>query len=41
MNGSYYAVFREEKAAGIDITVAHQSRIIITSSLGIGTLTIS
>lgn len=41
VNGSDYAVFREEKAAGIDITVAHQSRIIITSSLGIGTLTIS
>lgn len=41
VNGSDYAVFREEKAAGIDITVAHQSRIIITSGLGIGTLTIS
>ena len=41
VNGADYAVFREEKAAGIDITVAHQSRIIITSGLGIGKLTIS
>lgn len=41
VNGNEYAVFRKEEAAGIDITVCHQSRIILTSSLGIGKLTIS
>ena len=41
VNGAEYAVFRKEEAAGVDITVAHQSRIMITSSLGIGTLTVS
>ena len=39
--GSLYAVFREEHAAGVDITVAHQSLIAITSSLGIGKITVS
>ena len=41
VNGAEYAVFRKEEAAGVDVTVAHQSRIMITSSLGIGTLTVS
>lgn len=39
--GSEYAVFREEHGAFIDITVAHQSRVIVTSTTGIGKLTIS
>ena len=39
--GSTDAVFREEHAAGVDVTVAHQSLIAITSSLGIGKITIS
>ena len=41
VNGQDFAVFREEKAAFIDITVAHQSLIAITSSLGIGKITVS
>ena len=41
VNGADFAVFREEHAAGVDVTVAHQSLIAITSSLGIGKLTIS
>lgn len=41
VNGADFAVFREEHAAGVDVTVAHQSRIIVTSSLGVGKLTIS
>lgn len=39
--GSTDAVFREEHSAGVDVTVAHQSLIAITSSLGIGKITIS
>ena len=39
--GSDWAVFREEHAAGVDVTVAHQSLIAITSSLGIGKVTVS
>lgn len=39
--GSTDAVFREEHAAGVDVTVAHQSLIAITSSLGIGKITVS
>lgn len=41
VNGQDFAVFREEKAAFLDITVAHQSLIAITSSLGIGKITVS
>ncbi|MBQ3808544.1 MAG: hypothetical protein II840_11375, partial [Kiritimatiellae bacterium] len=41
VNGQDFAVFREEKAAYLDITVAHQSLIAITSSLGIGKITVS
>ena len=41
VNGADFAVFREEKAAGVDITVAHQSVIAITSGLGIGKITVS
>ena len=41
VNGQDFAVFREEKAAFIDITVAHQSLIAITSPLGIGKITVS
>jgi len=41
VNGADFAVFREEKAAFVDITVAHQSLIAITSSLGIGKITVS
>lgn len=41
VNGQDFAVFREEKAAFVDITVAHQSLIAITSSLGIGKITVS
>ncbi len=41
VNGADFAVFREEKAAGIDITVAHQSLISITSSKGVGKITVS
>ena len=41
VNGQDFAVFREEKAAFIDITVAHQSLIAITSSLGVGKITVS
>ena len=41
VNGADFAVFREEKAAFIDITVAHQSLVAITSSLGIGKITVS
>ena len=39
--GSDWAVFREEHPAGVDVTVAHQSLIAITSSLGIGKVTVS
>lgn len=39
--GQDFAVFREEKAAFIDVTVAHQSLIAITSGLGIGKITVS
>lgn len=39
--GSDFAVFREEKAAFLDITVAHQSLIAVTSGLGVGKITIS
>ncbi len=39
--GSDWAVFREEHPAGVDVTVAHQSLIAITSSLGIGKITVS
>jgi len=41
VNGADFAVFREEHPACIDVTVAHQSLIAVTSSLGIGKLTIS
>ena len=41
VNGQDFAVFREEKAAFVDITVAHQSLIAITFSLGIGKITVS
>lgn len=41
VGGSDFAVFREEHAACVDITVSHQSLIAITSNLGIGKLTIS
>ena len=41
VNGQDFAVFREEKAAFLDITVAHQSLIAITSSLGVGKITVS
>lgn len=41
VNGQDFAVFREEKAAYIDITVAHQSLIAITSGLGVGKITVS
>ena len=41
VDGALNAVFREEHAAGVDITVAHQSLIAITSSLGIGKITVS
>lgn len=41
VNGADFAVFREEKAAFVDITVAHQSVIAITSSLGVGKITVS
>ncbi len=41
VNGVDFAVFREEKAAGLDITVAHQSVIVITSGKGIGKITVS
>ena len=41
VNGQDFAVFREEKAAGVDVTVAHQSLIAITSSLGVGKYTVS
>ncbi len=41
VNGQDFAVFREEKAAGVDVTVAHQSLIAITSGLGIGKITVS
>ena len=39
--GTAFAVFREEHAAGVDVTVAHQSLIAITSSLGVGKITVS
>ena len=39
--GQDFAVFREEKAAFIDVTVAHQSLIAITSGLGVGKITVS
>lgn len=39
--GTDYAVYREEHGAFLDITVAHQSRVIVTSTTGIGKLTIS
>ncbi len=39
--GSEYAVFREEHGAFVDLTVAHQSRAVVTSTTGIGKLTIS
>lgn len=39
--GSEYAVYREEHGAYLDVTVAHQSRVIVTSTTGIGKLTIS
>lgn len=39
--GQDFAVFREEKAAFLDITVAHQSLIAIPSSLGVGKITVS
>lgn len=39
--GADFAVFREERAACVDVTVAHQSLIAVTSNLGIGKLTIS
>ena len=39
--GSTDAVFREEHAAGVDVTVAHQSLIAITSGLGVGKITVS
>ena len=39
--GQDFAVFREEKAAFIDITVAHQSLIAVTSALGAGKITVS
>ena len=39
--GVDFAVFREEKAAGLDITVAHQSVVVITSAKGIGKITVS
>ena len=41
VNGQDFAVFREEKAAGVDVTVAHQSLIAITSGLGVGKITAS
>ena len=41
VKGADFAVFREEKPAGVDVTVAHQSVIVITSSLGIGKITVS
>ncbi len=41
VNGQDFAVFREEKAAYIDITVAHQSLIAITSGLGVRKITVS
>ncbi len=41
VNGADFAVFREEKAAGVDITVAHQSVIVITSGAGVRKLTVS
>ena len=41
VNGQDFAVFREEKAAGVDVTVAHQSLIAITSGLGVGKITVS
>ena len=39
--GSEYAVYREEHGAFVDLTVAHQNRIVVTSTTGIGKLTIS
>ena len=39
--GGEYAVYREERGAWVDITVAHQSRVLVTSTSGIGKLTIS
>ena len=39
--GQDFAVFREEKAAFIDVTVAHQSLIAIPSALGVGKITVS
>lgn len=39
--GQDFAVFRKEDAAFIDVTVAHQSLIAITSGLGIGKVTVS
>lgn len=41
VNGADFAVFRKEDAAFVDITVAHQSLIAITSGLGIGKITVS
>ena len=39
--GQDFAVFREEKAAYLDITVAHQSLIAIPTALGVGKITVS
>ena len=39
--GQDFAVFREEKAAFLDITVAHQSLIAIPTALGVGKITVS
>ena len=41
VNGQDFAVFKKEEAAGVDVTVAHQSLIAIPSSLGIGKITVS
>ena len=41
VDGQDFAVFREEKAAGVDVTVAHQSLIAVTSSLGVGKYAVS
>lgn len=41
VGGAEYRVFRKERAEGVDVTVAHNSLIAITSSLGVAKLTIS
>ena len=41
IGGGEYAVFREEHGAFVDVTVAHQSQIVVTSTTGIRKLTIS